>query len=86
MVCERVHLASDSVRPLFDERSSPGAGTYSYDAGEDARHVTLIREAASQCHFRQRQSPIAQLLPSYVDAMRQKPVVRCCSNGAAKRV
>src|SRR5882724_2422572 len=70
---------------LFGERASPGAWTYANDAGEHSRQVTLICEAAGQGHIRQRQSAIAQLPLGYGDAMRQKPVMRCCSHGVAKR-
>jgi hypothetical protein len=70
---------------LFGERSSPGARTYANDAGEHSRQVTLICEAAGQGYIRQRQSAVAQLILSYLDAMRQKPVMRCWSHGMAKR-
>ena len=70
---------------LLVERPTPSAGAYANHAGEDSGEVALICKAAGERHIQQRQSIVAQLLLGKVDATREKPVVRRCSRGAAKR-
>jgi hypothetical protein len=70
---------------LLVERPTPSAGAYANHAGEDSGEVALISKAAGERHIQQRQSIVAQLLLGKVDATREKPVVRRCSRGAAKR-
>jgi hypothetical protein len=77
-------LLRGSGSSLFGARSSPGAWTYADDTSEHARQVALICEAAAQGYIQQRQSAIAQLLLCYLDAMRQKPVMRRRTYGAVK--
>jgi hypothetical protein len=73
-----------AVHSLFVERSTPSTRAYANNSSEDLRQVTLICEAAGQGDIPQRQSTIAQLLLCCLDAKRQKPFVRCGSDGSAK--
>jgi hypothetical protein len=52
----------NSARLLFFERPTPRAWTYTNNAFEVSREMTLIAEAALRGHIGERQPVIAQLL------------------------
>src|ERR1700745_1669310 len=70
---------------LLVEGPTPCARAHANHAGEDSGEVTLICKAAGEPHIQQRQSIVAQLLLGDLDATREKPAVRRCPDGAAKR-